>query len=109
LIHQWNRIVEKVLFKKKNKSTRRKESIKYFNIPSNRRNDILNDLYRSKCLAHREKLRYLTKTFKPYHIIKKFLKGRIDPPSFEYYPTDPEMILLINKTLRSNSKEFKNP
>lgn len=109
LIHQWNRIVEKVLYNKKDKTIRRKESIKYFNIPSNRRNDILNELYRSKWIAHREKIRYLITTFKPFSIIKKFLKGRIDPPSFDYYPTDIEMNELINKTLHSNSKEFKNP
>lgn len=107
LIALWNRIIEKFLFNKKKKSTRRKESIKYSTIPNNRRNDILAEVYYIKWKAHREKIRNLIKDFKPYKIIRQFLKERIDPPTFDYYPSDIEMIELIQKSLRSNSKEFK--
>lgn len=108
LIAQWNRIIDKVLFNKKKKSTRRKESIKYNTIPNNRRSDILSEIYSIKWKAHRQKIRNLIHDFKPYKIIRQFLKERIDPPTFDYYPSDLEMNELIQKSLRSSSKEFKN-
>lgn len=95
LIQSWNRVIEKNLFTKRTKASRRKTSLKYMTIPSTRRNGILQDFYRNKWNDFHLVVRNLLSLVKPYRIVKRFLAGRIDPITFNYLPDDSEMIELI--------------
>ena len=85
LVQCWNQVIEKNLFTKKSKALRRKTSLKYMTIPSSRRNAVLEEYYRSKWNDFHLVVRNLLKLVKPYRVVKKFLHGRIDPITFNYF------------------------
>lgn len=100
LIQGWNRVIEKNLFTKRSKASRRKTSLKFMTIPQSRRNSILQEYYKSKWNDFHLVVRNLLNLAKPYRVVKRFLAGRIDPITFNFLPDDLKMIELIQISMK---------
>ena len=100
LIQAWNRVIEKNLFTKRSKASRRKTSLKFMTIPNTQRNSILQEYYKNKWNDFHLMVRNLLSIAKPYRVVKRFLAGRIDPIAFNFLPDDLRMIELIQIAMK---------